>query len=113
MVLKTLYKTFLPLVLGAMLFFCTPTPADKSAPVKAAEERPVNTAQILFEEKCASCHGNDGTAGLAGAADLQKSRTAEVDAVIRNGRKAMPEFKSSLTENEILQLTEYVKSLRR
>ena len=34
--------------------------------------------QVVFEHKCALCHGNDGTDGIGNAANLQRSKMEKV-----------------------------------
>jgi mono/diheme cytochrome c family protein len=72
-------------------------------------------AQILFESKCASCHGADGTAGIGNAANLQTSRadSAAIVQQIQNGKGAMPAFKDQLSAETIQELATYVFSLRK
>lgn len=74
-----------------------------------------STGKEIFIQKCSPCHGADGTKHLFGAKDLQKSiipDTAIVN-IISNGKRIMPSFKSKFTKDEILQITEYVKTLRK
>jgi mono/diheme cytochrome c family protein len=89
----------------------TGPPPIKTGKVVAGEDKGKN----LFEAKCAACHGSDGTAGIANAANLQISRsdsTATIQTLL-NGKGAMPSFKSQLTEEEIHKLTNYLFSLRK
>ena len=73
------------------------------------------TGPVLFEQKCASCHGNDGTAGIANAANLQNSRLKKsaVMEMIKNGKGGMPPFKGQLSEEELTALSAYVLTLRK
>jgi len=69
----------------------------------------------IFEEKCVACHGNDGTAGIANAANLQTSKL-DINSMantISNGRGGMPSFKNQLTEDEIEKLASYAQTLRK
>ena len=70
--------------------------------------------QALYESKCSVCHGSDGTAGIAGAANLQLTPldTVALERVIATGRNAMPAFKTSFSETEIRDLAGYVKTLK-
>lgn len=69
----------------------------------------------LFEEKCAACHGEDGTAGIANAANLQASEmdSASVIQIIRDGKAGMPAFKDIMTPEETREVMVYVRSLRK
>lgn len=70
----------------------------------------------VYQQHCAMCHGADGSQGTGGAADLRASKmdsTAVVD-LLKNGRNGMPkqmhQFKS---EEEVSNVIDYVKSLRK
>ena len=80
----------------------------------AVAERPAVDGQVLYEGKCSVCHGSDGTAGIAGAANLQLTSldTVALERIIADGRNAMPAFKTSLSEKEIRFLAGYVKNLK-
>jgi cytochrome c6 len=69
----------------------------------------------LFESKCARCHGKDGTKGVFGAKNLQKSRLtdAEYAKIIAEGRAYMPSWKKRLSGEQINQVIGYIKQLKR
>ncbi len=71
-------------------------------------------AKILFVSQCAACHGNNGKAGIAGAANLQASQldSAAIFQTIKYGRGNMPAYKEKMAEQEIKQLTIYVNHLK-
>ncbi|MDB5086903.1 MAG: cytochrome c [Mucilaginibacter sp.] len=71
--------------------------------------------RTLFENNCAACHGSNGGAGIAGAANLQisKADSTAIFKTISNGKNGMPPFKQSLSEKEIKQLTAYVSGLHK
>lgn len=103
-------------LLAVLLFFAscagTSNPDHPKVDENATEEE--DPGQALFETRCASCHGPDGTAGIANAANLQTS-TLNQEAllqIIANGRNAMPAFKGQLSEAELNSLARYVLSLR-
>jgi alcohol dehydrogenase (cytochrome c) len=67
-----------------------------------------------FESRCARCHGGDATGGESGpgiVTQLASRSEAELAAFIREGRpaKGMPAF--PLTEQEMKELTPYLRSL--
>ena len=65
-----------------------------------AQRSAVDDGQALYESRCSVCHGGDGTAGIAGAANLQVTPldTVALRRVIADGRNAMPAFKSNISE---------------
>jgi mono/diheme cytochrome c family protein len=73
------------------------------------------SGKLVFEQKCAACHGSDGTAGIANAANLQASKSDRPSVIqtVSDGKNAMPSFKSQLTEEEILKLANYLYTLRK
>ena len=76
-------------------------------------------AASLFKDNCAVCHGENGagtelgkrlkTADLRGPKVHQMSPT-EIAATIKSGKNNMPAFASKLTDEEIQQLVEYVRT---
>jgi len=80
--------------------------------------------RLLFEKDCAVCHGAQGRGdGVAAAAlpqrpdDLSRIAPPPIfpDGVVAyriiNGVKMMPAFKSTLSENEIWDLLNFIRSL--
>jgi cytochrome c6 len=89
----------------------------------ACAETAKDSGKSLFRENCVLCHGTDGTgktpAGTAfGAHDLSspamgKKADAELEQTIHSGRDKMPAFGKKLSEIEIHELVEYVRTLKR
>lgn len=71
--------------------------------------------KVVFTANCRLCHGNDGTLGLSGAANLSITalNVEEIKTVVTNGRKGMPSWKEKLTPEQIQQVAEYVLTLRK
>ena len=76
----------------------------------------------IFKAKCAMCHGPDGSAStgmgksmglkpLSGP-EVQKMSTADLTALITNGKGKMPAYKGKLTDAEISSVAAYVKTLK-
>ena len=72
-------------------------------------------AKNLFEQKCVACHGNDGAAGIAGAANLQTISIPDEQIIqsISNGKGNMPAFNGILSQDDINAVKDYVKSLHK
>jgi mono/diheme cytochrome c family protein len=87
---------------------------SSSTDTVVAQGSAIEGGEVLYESKCSMCHGSDGTAGIAGAANLQMTPLDSValERVIADGRNAMPAFKSSLSETEIRHLAGYVMTLK-
>jgi cytochrome c6 len=75
----------------------------------------VNKGRELFESKCAKCHGADGTKGKWGAKNLQISTLSDSDmrTIITNGKRIMPAWGKHLTDDEMVSVIDYVKTLRK
>ncbi len=79
-----------------------------------------DAGKVLFDRKCAMCHGKDGVAKkmAEGSANLndpewQESNSAEsIVTVITEGRGKMKGYDGRLTEAEIKQIADYVKTLK-
>jgi cytochrome c6 len=92
-----------------ILFLCFPLT------VMACQQQPVElNGKVLFETKCAKCHGTDGTKGQYGAKNLRKSRLNddELFTAIANGSWIMPKWKKQLTREQLLSVAAYVQTLR-
>lgn len=108
-------------VLVISLYACN---SNNSSSNNAIEQTPVNDAipnkvkingQDIFEQKCATCHGSDGMAGIGNAANLQASKldSISIAKMIANGKGEMPSFKGQLTKEELNDLSNYVIALRK
>lgn len=103
-------KRSVPKIAGALplmfLSTLTASPGQKTS---------LPDGRTIFENKCARCHGHDGTKGLLGAKNLQISRLpdAELLRVVTNGRKIMPAWGKRLSGQELQLVVNYVKQLRR
>jgi mono/diheme cytochrome c family protein len=73
-----------------------------------------------FRTKCAMCHGQDGGGSEVGKSmnvpDLrspvvQKLPDAQLTQIISDGKGGMPQFKNSLSEDQIHALVTYIRSL--
>lgn len=84
------------------------TAIDTSAAASTLE-----AGKLIYNEKCAVCHGSDGKLGSSGAKDLTATslNAEEQKAMIANGKNAMPGFKEALTDEQIEAVVEYVQSL--
>jgi cytochrome c553 len=73
-----------------------------------------------FRTKCAMCHGRDGSGSQAGKSMnvpdprspvVQKLSDAQLAQIISDGKRGMPSFKNSLSEDQIQGLVTYIRSL--
>lgn len=89
----------------------TNEPAGQTQPDSIAPP----AVNLVYEQKCAACHGSDGTAGIANATNLQTSKSDSLSVIqtISNGKNAMPSFKNQLAKEEIQKLVVYLYTLRK
>lgn len=96
---------------AALRSVATKTITTEKAGVDMAK---VKAGQPLFEQYCVLCHGSDGAAGMQGAKDLGASvlQDADILAIIKNGKGMMP-ANPDLSDEQVEQVKEYVKYLRK
>ncbi len=71
--------------------------------------------KALYNVQCAVCHGNEGTAKLSGAKNLQTSKKSndEIHSIINIGKNTMPKMEGKFDEQELKALVKYIKDLRK
>jgi cytochrome c553 len=71
--------------------------------------------KAVFGTYCQVCHGEEGTLGLSGAKNLQKSQLNEQEIlnIITNGKGNMAGYGKSLSEQEIKAVSSYIQTLRK
>jgi len=77
-----------------------------------------NNGSMIFQEKCAACHGKNGTAVLPGTPHFSKGERMEkpdnsLSSSINNGLNAMPPFKGSLSDAQLGDLLAYIRTLKK
>ena len=67
----------------------------------------------IYEKQCAKCHGKNADGRHFGGPSLATTQLSADDlkAVIENGRKRMPAFKTKLTDEQITTLVSEIKNL--
>jgi mono/diheme cytochrome c family protein len=85
----------------------------KPYPAKAISEE-ANGVEI-YKAHCNSCHGEDGTKGLGGAADLSHSTISKEEAVtvINHGKNNMAGFETVLSGKQIDAVADYIQTLKK
>lgn len=69
----------------------------------------------IYSINCATCHGEDGTAGISGAKDLTASTLSKEEKVeiITNGKGNMTAYGALLDKEQIEAVTEYIETLKK
>jgi cytochrome c5 len=86
--------------------------AHKAKDAKAGVQIATISGKEIYEEKCMLCHGNDGKLGLSGAKDITATQLSHTDIVtlIANGKNTMPAFNSTLNNEQIEAVTNYIET---
>ena len=77
----------------------------------------------IFKERCAMCHGQDGTASTPmgkmmhipsfKAAALVKAPESQLIAATENGKGRMPAYKGKLSAQQIKDVVAYIRTLQK
>jgi len=111
----------LPFPLFALLLDAAGCRQDR-LPVVEETSREVAAGRIIYQRKCASCHGDGGdgktiTAGRFPYANLtdgvwrSDGSAMAVERQIREGHDPMPKFQGKLTDEEIRQTVAFIVEL--
>lgn len=73
---------------------------------------------VIFQEKCAACHGATGTAVLPGAPNFARGERMEktnskLKTTITNGLNAMPPFKGVLSDGQMSEVLAFIRTLKK
>lgn len=84
----------------------------KRNPTEAVNQPSID-GKVLYQKACAMCHGSNGDAGIAGAANLRISvlSAEEQKAIVKTGKNSMPKF-SNLSDEEINAVIAYTATLK-
>ena len=77
----------------------------------AAQAQPSQEGEELYEEHCASCHGEKlrSTGAIPDLRELGADNRARFDTAVLEGRGQMPAWQGVLTPQEIDQVWAYVR----
>ena len=94
----------------------------KPTAISAEDSTSVARGQKIYEKNCSGCHGDTGSGNGpiakifdVNAANLRgspKNLKHYITMQINNGRADMPEWKNLLSEQELIDVTNYVLSLK-
>ena len=102
------------IVFVVLLFTNSPTAPPAAAPAAVAAAGGIDGA-LIFGERCAGCHGGDGSGGIGprlagGRVVAVYPDPADEIAVVTNGRGGMPAFGERLSAAEIAAVVEYTRT---
>ena len=92
----------------ALLILSTALPATAANLFRGGE---------VYAEHCQQCHGSDGRGVLPGAPDFRRSQVfvrpdTELFALVSNGKGVMPGYQGVLSNEDILAVIGYLRTLR-
>ena len=91
---------------------------SQSNPFAWDDAQAISSGELIYDQSCSMCHGEDGSGGLPGAPDFTnpqvsaeiRSDSAEHLCVIAEGRGNMPGWKETLTNEQMWQALTYIDS---
>jgi mono/diheme cytochrome c family protein len=77
----------------------------------------VGNGSALFQRHCVNCHGDSGMGMMPGTPDFSRGERlfapdSELATAIRSGVRVMPAFEGLLTEQEILDVVAFLRTLQ-
>ncbi|GAA0375178.1 c-type cytochrome [Bacillus horti] len=109
----------LGVILGMFLLVLAACSSDQSEPAEEPGESEESGGEVAFQEaidtyqnSCISCHGTDLQGGAGPdlrevGANLSQD---EIETVIRDGRGIMPGYASQFSQDQIVELAEWLAS---
>lgn len=75
---------------------------------------PVEAGKAVYLTNCKLCHGEDGSLGASGAANLRKSvlKTQDLNNIITYGKGNMAGYKGLIEPTDIENVVAYIETLR-
>lgn len=117
--LAKLIGASIPLVLVGLVAFAGTQKAGMTPINLDSPENAMYDGGSDYSTHCARCHGSDGRSQTAkgrktNATDLTKSRVGDAKGIriITHGAGEMPDFKTSMTADQIRNVMGYVKGFR-
>ncbi len=100
-------KALARIAVCVVAFSCVAVSAQDSAQIEAGE--------MLYEEHCASCHGEKlrSSGAIPDLREMGAGDRARFDQVVSDGKGQMPAWQGILSEQELNQLWAYIRSRAR
>ncbi|ASZ12232.1 cytochrome c [Chitinophaga pendula] len=108
----------IPLLLLVLLLrpaFCIPKKGIYGRGASTTSVAEPEGGAALYRRYCTRCHGEDGTKGMWGARNLQRSQLGDAAILeqIMRGGGPMPAFRKRMSMEEIQSIADYIKRLRK
>ncbi|MBI4295706.1 MAG: cytochrome c [Chloroflexi bacterium] len=99
------------LVVILMLASCAPKPVTKITPATPPPATPASEGQLLYTQKCASCHGAKGE-GTTIAPAVAGHSMAALKTQVRNPMGKMPAFPASqISDHDLDEIAEFIAGM--
>lgn len=91
---------------------------SQSNPFSWDDPAAISSGEVIYDQSCGMCHGEDGSGGLPGAPDFTspatgieiRNNSGEQFCIIAEGRGNMPGWKETLTDEQMWQALTYINS---
>ncbi|HEX6304502.1 MAG TPA: c-type cytochrome [Anaerolineales bacterium] len=91
---------------------------SQSNPFPWDDAAAISSGEVIYDQSCGMCHGEDGSGGLPGAPDFTspatgieiRNNSGEQFCIIAEGRGSMPGWKETLTDEQMWQALTYINS---
>lgn len=107
-------RVYIVTALVALLVSCGgKSPSGTS---NSGEDYESRSGELIYQQQCERCHGPDGKMGTGGAKDLSKSKMDSLGIVniLERGKNGMPRQMHNIeNEEELNNLIDHIKSLRK
>ena len=103
------------LIIVCGLWFVVSCGGNESAePANDETIDPIEAGKAIYISNCKLCHGDDGTLGSSGSANLKISvlQTQDLTNVITYGKGNMAGFKGLIEPDDIKNVVAYIETLR-
>lgn len=95
---------------------CDPTYLEQSNPLAWDDQAAIDAGQVIYTQSCVMCHGADGSGVLEGTPNLAttlkqselRENSGEFLCITAEGRKAMPGWKETLSNEQMWQVLTYI-----
>jgi mono/diheme cytochrome c family protein len=98
---------------------CEPAVLTQTNPFEWSDAQAISAGETIYQRECSECHGEDGTGEIPRAPDFTNpvvrggllENPGERLCIVTQGFDRMPDFKDTLSEEEIWQVLTFIATL--